>query len=250
MIKQSENHEIYIWTYNHKCFRFQMWRLVTSAPFENLILFLIIMNTVSLMMKFHQVSLEVFVDNLKLAQHHHHKVIKALNMCNMCNINIGVFQAPLYFVDILAYCNLLFTTLFTIECCFKVFALGPKVSIIQTFLKYPDAQARCPLLFQNYFKDSWNTFDFVTVVGSIVDVTKLLQIGFLKLFRAARLIKLLRKFDTIFNSNDNCGWIYFYRRSVSVRILLYTFIQSFKVTILPSEIHMSVRLLGLFFCKT
>ena len=60
------------------------------------------------------------------------------------------------------------------------------------------AQARCPLLFQNYFKDSWNTFDFVTVVGSIVDVTKLLQIGFLKLFRAARLIKLLRKFDTIF----------------------------------------------------
>ena len=52
-------------------------------------------------------------------------------------------------------------------------------------------------MFQNYFKDSWNTFDFVTVVGSIVDVTKLLQIGFLKLFRAARLIKLLRKFATI-----------------------------------------------------
>ena len=34
-----------------------------------------------------------------------------------------------------------------------------------------------------------------------------------------------------------------------MRILLYTFIQSFKVTILPSEIHMSVRLLGLFFAK-
>ena len=64
---------------------------------------------------------------------------------------------------------------------------------------------------QNYFKDSWNTFDFITVVGSIVDVTKLVQIGFLKLFRAARLIKLLR-------------------RSVSVRILLYTFVQSFKVS--------------------
>ena len=38
-----------------------MWRLVTSAPFENLILFLIIMNTVSLMMKFHQVSFGVFL---------------------------------------------------------------------------------------------------------------------------------------------------------------------------------------------
>ena len=66
-------------------------------------------------------------------------------------------------------------------------------------------------LFQNYFKDSWNVFDFVTVVGSIIDATKLVSVGFLKLFRAARLIKLLR-------------------RSVSVRILLYTFVQSFKVT--------------------
>ena len=65
-------------------------------------------------------------------------------------------------------------------------------------------------LSQNYFKDSWNTFDFITVVGSIIDATKMVSVGFLKLFRAARLIKLLR-------------------RSVSVRILLYTFVQSFKV---------------------
>ena len=63
--------------------------------------------------------------------------------------------------------------------------------------------------FQNYFKDSWNTFDFITVVGSIIDATKIVSVAFLKLFRAARLIKLLR-------------------RSVSVRILLYTFVQSFK----------------------
>ena len=68
----------------------------------------------------------------------------------------------------------------------------------------------CPFLsLQNYFKDTWNTFDFITVVGSIIDATKMVQVGFLKLFRAARLIKLLR-------------------RSVSVRILLYTFVQSFK----------------------
>ena len=65
------------------------------------------------------------------------------------------------------------------------------------------------LFFQNYFKDSWNTFDFITVVGSIIDATKVVSVAFLKLFRAARLIKLLR-------------------RSVSVRILLYTFVQSFK----------------------
>ena len=85
--------------------------------------------------------------------------------------------------------------------------------------------------FQNYFKDSWNTFDFVTVVGSIVDVTKLLQIGFLKLFRAARLIKLLRKFDAILNPlMEIVTEFLLCRRSVSVRILLYTFIQSFKVS--------------------
>ena len=61
------------------------------------------------------------------------------------------------------------------------------------------------LSFQNYFKDSWNTFDFVTVVGSIVDVTKLLQIGFLKLFRAARLIKLLRKDTDTFQYFSKLG---------------------------------------------
>ena len=71
---------------------------------------------------------------------------------------------------------------------------------------------------QNYFRESWNIFDFITVVGSIIDVTQLVKIGFLKLFRAARLIKLLR-------------------RSVSVRILLYTFVQSFKVNPFLKWLH-------------
>ena len=69
--------------------RYHGWRLCTSAPFENFILFLIILNTISLMMKFH--------------------------------------HAPLWFVDILSYCNLLFTTLFTLECSLKLFSYGPKV---------------------------------------------------------------------------------------------------------------------------
>ena len=64
--------------------------------------------------------------------------------------------------------------------------------------------------FQPYFKDAWNTFDFITVAGSIIDATGIVEVGFLRLFRAARLIKLLR-------------------RSVSIRILLYTFVQSIKV---------------------
>ena len=64
---------------------------------------------------------------------------------------------------------------------------------------------------QPYFKDGWNGFDFITVAGSIIDATGIVEVGFLRLFRAARLIKLLR-------------------RSVSIRILLYTFVQSIKVS--------------------
>jgi len=129
--------------------RYHIWRLVTSTPFENFIMLLIVGNTILLMLKFH--------------------------------------GAPEYFTDILSIFNLVFTLLFTIECAFKLLSFGPR----------------------NYFKDSWNTFDFITVVGSIVDATRMVSVNFLKLFRAARLIKLLR-------------------RSVSVRILLYTFVQSFK----------------------
>ncbi|XP_049954322.1 voltage-dependent P/Q-type calcium channel subunit alpha-1A-like [Schistocerca serialis cubense] len=90
--------------------------------------------------------------------------------------------------------NIGFTSMFTIECILKIVAYGVR----------------------NFFKDPWNTFDFITVIGSIVDVLviefgeKFINVGFLRLFRAARLIKLLRQGYTI-------------------RILLWTFVQSFKV---------------------
>ncbi|CAG9772294.1 unnamed protein product [Ceutorhynchus assimilis] len=103
----------------------------------------------------------------------------------------------------LKYLNWGFTGMFTVECFLKILAFGVR----------------------NFFKDPWNTFDFVTVIGSIVDamvvefgeraerMTKdrdnFINVGFLRLFRAARLIKLLRQGYTI-------------------RILLWTFVQSFK----------------------
>ncbi|TPP56655.1 Voltage-dependent calcium channel type A subunit alpha-1 [Fasciola gigantica] len=94
----------------------------------------------------------------------------------------------------LVYLNTAFTAMFTMECLLKLVAFGPK----------------------SYFRDWWNTFDFITVVGSITDVlvselqdSSFLSLGFLRLFRAARLIKLIRQGYTI-------------------RILLWTFIQSFK----------------------
>lgn len=115
-------------------------------------------------------------------------------------------------------------------------------------------------LLQNYFRDTWNIFDFITVIGSITEIiltdTKVQQglgavgfgwcwglpllsdplissqlvntssfnMSFLKLFRAARLIKLLRQGYTI-------------------RILLWTFVQSFKVSPALFPGHRDVLLL-------
>ena len=78
------------------------------------------------------------------------------------------------------------------------------------FVSPPVGQHLMLSFLQPYFKDGWNGFDFITVAGSIIDATGIVEVGFLRLFRAARLIKLLR-------------------RSVSIRILLYTFVQSIKV---------------------
>ncbi|CAH1100381.1 unnamed protein product [Psylliodes chrysocephalus] len=136
-------------------FKYKIWRIVVSTPFEYFIMMLIVFNTLLLMMKYH--------------------------------------DSPPLLSDILAVMNILFTFLFLCETLLKLIAYGIK----------------------NFFKDPWNTFDFVTVIGSIVDAMvvefgeNFINVGFLRLFRAARLIKLLRQGYTI-------------------RILLWTFVQSFK----------------------
>uniref|UniRef100_A0A6Q2Y843 EF-hand domain-containing protein n=1 Tax=Esox lucius TaxID=8010 RepID=A0A6Q2Y843_ESOLU len=100
------------------------------------------------------------------------------------------YSAPPAYEAVLKHLNTAFTVLFSVECILKIMAFG----------------------FLNYFRDTWNIFDFITVLGSITEIVVDLQtfnMGFLKLFRAARLIKLLRQGYTI-------------------RILLWTFVQSFK----------------------
>uniref|UniRef100_A0A3Q1GLL6 Calcium channel, voltage-dependent, R type, alpha 1E subunit a n=1 Tax=Acanthochromis polyacanthus TaxID=80966 RepID=A0A3Q1GLL6_9TELE len=88
---------------------------------------------------------------------------------------------------VLKHLNTAFTVLFSVECVLKIMAFG----------------------FLNYFRDTWNIFDFITVLGSITEIVTF-NMSFLKLFRAARLIKLLRQGYTI-------------------RILLWTFVQSFAL---------------------
>uniref|UniRef100_A0A3B5ALJ0 Voltage-dependent calcium channel type A subunit alpha-1 n=1 Tax=Stegastes partitus TaxID=144197 RepID=A0A3B5ALJ0_9TELE len=102
-------------------------------------------------------------------------------------------EPPGMYDAVLKHLNTAFTVLFSMECILKIMAFG----------------------FVNYFRDTWNIFDFITVLGSITEIIVDLQssdtfnMSFLKLFRTARLIKLLRQGYTI-------------------RILLWTFVQSFK----------------------
>jgi voltage-dependent calcium channel L type alpha-1D len=71
--------------------------------------------------------------------------------------------------------------------------------------------------FKNYFGDAWNSFDFIIVLGSLVDITmselspggNMISINFFRLFRVMRLVKLLSKGE-------------------GIRTLLWTFIKSFQ----------------------
>ncbi|XP_061540658.1 voltage-dependent R-type calcium channel subunit alpha-1E [Phycodurus eques] len=119
--------------------------------------------------------------------------VLAMIALNTIVLMMKYYSAPPAYEAVLKHLNTAFTVLFSIECVLKILAFG--------------------LL--NYFRDTWNIFDFITVLGSITEIVVDLQfvdtfnMSFLKLFRAARLIKLLRQGYTI-------------------RILLWTFVQSFK----------------------
>nr|CAD2130697.1 unnamed protein product [Meloidogyne enterolobii] len=98
-----------------------------------------------------------------------------------------------HILDIL---NLIFTGVFAFEALFKIIALNPK----------------------NYFGDRWNSFDFVIVLGSFIDIiygkiggtgTNIISINFFRLFRVMRLVKLLS-------------------RGEGIRTLLWTFMKSFQ----------------------
>ncbi|XP_073397287.1 voltage-dependent N-type calcium channel subunit alpha-1B [Dendrobates tinctorius] len=140
---------------NRQSFQYKMWRFVVSPPFEYFIMVMIALNTIVLMMKFYGAS-DTYEEMLKCL-------------------------------------NIIFTSMFSLECILKIVAFGVL----------------------NYLRDAWNIFDFVTVLGSITDILvteiaeNFINLSFLRLFRAARLIKLLRQGYTI-------------------RILLWTFVQSFK----------------------
>uniref|UniRef100_A0A8D0EN68 Voltage-dependent L-type calcium channel subunit alpha n=1 Tax=Strix occidentalis caurina TaxID=311401 RepID=A0A8D0EN68_STROC len=107
--------------------------------------------------------------------------------------------------------NVAFTVLFTLEMILKLMAFKVK----------------------GYFGDPWNVFDFLIVIGSIIDVilseiddsddNSRVSITFFRLFRVMRLVKLLS-------------------RGEGVRTLLWTFIKSFQA--LP---YVALLIVMLFF---
>ncbi|PNI51096.1 CACNA1A isoform 45, partial [Pan troglodytes] len=58
------------------------------------------------------------------------------------------YGASVAYENALRVFNIVFTSLFSLECVLKVMAFG----------------------ILNYFRDAWNIFDFVTVLGSITDI--------------------------------------------------------------------------------
>ncbi|XP_053619116.1 muscle calcium channel subunit alpha-1-like isoform X3 [Plodia interpunctella] len=166
--------------------QYKVWWFVTSQPFEYAIFMLIMINTITLAMKYHNQPAEYS---------------KALDMLNM-----------------------IFTAVFALEFIFKLAAFR----------------------FKNYFGDAWNTFDFIIVLGSIIDIvvsqvnelknqgsglprahvvkeSSIPSINFFRLFRVMRLVKLLS-------------------RGEGIRTLLWTFIKSFQA--LP---YVALLILMLFF---
>ncbi|XP_050746417.1 voltage-dependent calcium channel type A subunit alpha-1 isoform X7 [Drosophila biarmipes] len=94
---------------NRNTFKYKVWRIVVSTPFEYFIMMLIVFNTLLLMMKYHN-------------------------------------QGDMYEKS-LRYINMGFTGMFSVETVLKIIGFGVK----------------------NFFKDPWNIFDLITVLGSIVD---------------------------------------------------------------------------------
>uniref|UniRef100_A0A4W3HZB1 Calcium voltage-gated channel subunit alpha1 B n=1 Tax=Callorhinchus milii TaxID=7868 RepID=A0A4W3HZB1_CALMI len=74
--------------------------------------------------------------------------IMAMIAINTVVLMMKFYNAPDPYDRMLHYLNILFTFLFSMECVLKLIAFGVL----------------------NYFRDAWNVFDFVTVLGSITDI--------------------------------------------------------------------------------
>eukprot|EP00947_MAST-08B_sp_MAST-8B-sp1_P003925 g3925.t1 len=140
--------------------RLRVWafKLIRNRVFTNLVLFLIILNSVFL----------ALTDYAYLEADPESKAFGDFTVVGSLNNKIVEGSDPI------------FTTAFTIEAAVKIVALG--------FWSGPDA----------YLRDPWNGFDFFIVVcGLIKYVPGLPNIGFLRTFRVLRPLKSLAMFPAL-----------------------------------------------------
>ena len=74
----------------------------------------------------------------------------------------------------LSIINAILTSVFGLEAILKMYGLG----------------------LRGYFSDGWNIFDIIVVIGSVIDIGldgQSVNVSFLRIFRAARLVKLMKK---------------------------------------------------------
>uniref|UniRef100_A0A8B9LJ98 Calcium channel, voltage-dependent, L type, alpha 1S subunit, b n=1 Tax=Astyanax mexicanus TaxID=7994 RepID=A0A8B9LJ98_ASTMX len=136
-----------------------------------------------------------------------------------CYIPKNPYQYRVWYLVTSCYFEYLMFFLIILNTC----SLGLQVSVISPPHKTHTYSG-------GYFGDPWNVFDFLIVIGSIVDVVlsqyeenARVSITFFRLFRVLRLIKLLN-------------------RSEGIRNLLWTFIKSFQA--FP---HVALLIVMLFF---
>ncbi|XP_022649428.1 muscle calcium channel subunit alpha-1-like isoform X5 [Varroa destructor] len=132
-----------------------------------------------------------------------------LIMTNTLTLAMKFYNQPDVYSQVLDRLNIIFTAVFAMEFVLKLMAFR----------------------FKNYFSDAWNVFDFIIVLGSLIDIVysdpgsnkNLISINFFRLFRVMRLVKLLS-------------------RGEGIRTLLWTFIKSFQA--LP---YVALLIVMLFF---
>lgn len=132
-----------------------------------------------------------------------------LIMTNTLTLAMKFYNQPDVYSHVLDTLNIIFTAVFALEFVLKLMAFR----------------------FKNYFSDAWNVFDFIIVLGSLIDIVysdpgsnkNLISINFFRLFRVMRLVKLLS-------------------RGEGIRTLLWTFIKSFQA--LP---YVALLIVMLFF---
>ncbi|CDW53368.1 Voltage dependent L type calcium channel subunit [Trichuris trichiura] len=113
--------------------------------------------------------------------------------------------------EVLDFLNFVFTSIFAAEVLLKLIAF----TIV------------------NYFADAWNVFDFIVVLGSVIDIIcsklatreSLISMNFFRLFRVMRLVKLLG-------------------RGEGIRTLVWTFLKSFQA--LPYVVLLIVLLFFIY----